>query len=198
MINISKIIDDIMAKGIFVNQDRHELIPFMHSAMSLIGGEPNVIVEIGSYEGGTLCTLASIMHRDGEIISIEPDTNTFKVGIARSIIHPKKLTHICGRSDDPGTYRLLGEILSGRKIDLLFIDGDHRYDIVKSDFILYSRFMNSPGVIGFHDINSIHNHEYSDGEEMVGKYWNFIKRDRPYIEFRHTLFNGYGIGMLYM
>ena len=43
-------------------------------------------------------------------------------------------------------------LLNGRNIDFLFIDGDHSYEGVKSDFDLYYEFMNKKGTVAFHDI----------------------------------------------
>ena len=38
-----------------------------------------------------------------------------------------------------------------RKIDMLFIDGDHRYEAVKKDYTDWAGFVTSQGVIAFHD-----------------------------------------------
>jgi hypothetical protein len=45
-----------------------------------------------------------------------------------------------------------GAFLRGRRIDLLFIDADHRYQGVRRDFELYSPLCRTWWVIGFHDI----------------------------------------------
>jgi predicted O-methyltransferase YrrM len=46
----------------------------------------------------------------------------------------------------------VAKIIKGRKIDLLFIDGDHRYSGVKRDWKLYAPLVKRHGVIVFHDI----------------------------------------------
>jgi len=40
-----------------------------------------------------------------------------------------------------------------KKIDILFIDGDHRYQAVKNDYNLFSPFVKRGGLIIFHDAN---------------------------------------------
>jgi predicted O-methyltransferase YrrM len=48
-------------------------------------------------------------------------------------------------------HRLCGA-LDHRPIDLLFIDGDHTYDGVRSDYSMYSPLVRRGGLIAFHDI----------------------------------------------
>lgn len=57
------------------------------------------------------------------------------------------------------------------KIDFLFIDGDHSYSGVKTDFLTYSPLVAKPGLIGFHDIAE---HPVETGCE-VKKFWDEIK-----------------------
>ena len=40
----------------------------------------------------------------------------------------------------------------GKPLDFLFIDGDHAFKGVKSDFQLYSELVRPGGLIAFHDI----------------------------------------------
>ena len=43
--------------------------------------------------------------------------------------------------------------MEGNKIDVLFIDGDHSYEGVKKDFLNYSDFVRSNGLIILDDFN---------------------------------------------
>lgn len=56
-----------------------------------------------------------------------------------------------------GAYQELSELANlidrqGRPIDFLTIDGDHRYEGIKSDFLVYSSLVKEGGLIAFHDI----------------------------------------------
>jgi hypothetical protein len=46
---------------------------------------------------------------------------------------------------------MVQEILAGRGVDHLFIDGAHEYNAVRADFLSYAPFVRSGGIIGFHD-----------------------------------------------
>jgi len=58
---------------------------------------------------------------------------------------------ILGRSQSLAVLDRLKERLEGRRIDLLFIDGDHTYAAVKSDYEIYGPL--TKHIIAFHDIN---------------------------------------------
>jgi predicted O-methyltransferase YrrM len=62
----------------------------------------------------------------------------------------------------------------GIKFDFIFIDGDHSYDGVKSDYEKYKQFLAPDGHIGFHDIiNSDQNKKNNINVDIL---WNDIKK----------------------
>lgn len=102
----------------------------------------------------------------------------------------KNLTLICGNSKDETVIKktkLLGNY------DLIFIDGGHDYETIRSDYKNYSKFLNENGIIAIHDI-------YADSLG-VKKFWKNLKikekKKWNFLEF----FNpgqkiNYGIGVL--
>jgi predicted O-methyltransferase YrrM len=84
-------------------------------------------------------------------------------------------------------------ILSGRQLDLLFIDGDHTYEGVKSDFEMYSPLARDGAVIAFHDILE---HPPKLGVE-VDRYWNEIKAGYRHVEIVSARRPWGGIGVLW-
>ena len=88
--------------------------------------------------------------------------------------------YIEGSSHSEGTHSQLSSLLKKKKIDLLFIDGDHSYEGVKKDFEIYKSFVSNKGIIAFHDIvpdsfsrTGVKTSSYV-GE--VPKFWNEIKK----------------------
>tara|TARA_B100000686_G_scaffold197561_1_gene204421 strand:+ start:937 stop:1614 length:678 start_codon:yes stop_codon:yes gene_type:complete len=65
-----------------------------------------------------------------------------------------KSSFIFGSSHDPSSVEKLEKILKGKKLDLLFIDGDHNYKSVLSDWLLYKEFVVKGGIIAFDDCES--------------------------------------------
>lgn len=103
---------------------------------------PMVIVEIGVDGGGSLETWKKAF--DPEIM----------VGIdilQRKEHEPYTMVYADSRTEE--AINMLKEKLGGRKIDFLFIDGDHNYETVKKEFQMYSSLVRDGGIIGFHDTN---------------------------------------------
>lgn len=76
--------------------------------------------------------------------------------------------------------------------DFLFIDGDHSYDGVKSDFETYSILVRPGGLIAFHDICE---HTPKTGCE-VKRFWDEVKVGKDFYEFISEPTTWGGIGVL--
>ena len=61
--------------------------------------------------------------------------------------------------------------MNGKKIDVLFIDGDHTYHGVKKDFEMYEPLVEKDGIIIFHDICK----HMTAPECQVEQFWKEIK-----------------------
>ncbi len=56
-----------------------------------------------------------------------------------------------GYSYEPSTVGKIEQILEGKQIDLLFIDGNHGYNAVLTDWLLYNSKVRKGGIVAFHD-----------------------------------------------
>jgi len=145
------------------------------------------IVEIGTAQGGTLYTWCKIATSDALIISIDLPGGPFGGGYTLNDIKKfrkhrrknQKLHFLRKDSHKQETKNKLLEILDGRKIDFLFIDGDHSYRGVKKDFQQYSPLVKQRGLIVLHDILR----HPKVPECKVDKFWNEMKRRYKYVEF---------------
>lgn len=150
-------------------------------------GSPRVVVEIGTARGGTFYAWCRAAAPDATIVSIDLPGGPFggesgpaDTDMLRSYGRPAQDLHFL-RSDshDPKTRGRLEEILDGRAVDFLMIDGDHSYDGVKRDFEMYEPLVGAGKPIAFHDIVP---HPHAPACE-VDRFWNEIKGGRPYLEF---------------
>ena len=143
--------------------------------------KPKVLLEIGTGKGGTLFLLSRITPQDACIISIDLPSGYPRRRIILYKTFPLKTQQfhlIRADSHDITTLNKIKAILKGKKIDFLFIDGDHTYEGVKKDFELYSPLVQQDGLIVFHDILP---RPIGDGVE-VNKFWNEIKSKFEYKE----------------
>lgn len=122
-----------------------------------------VIVEIGSYRGGTLELWARLA--TDLVVSIDlPDTDFYGPAHDLSAMEMRngdfaaRFPHVHGilsDSHDPATVYHLEQLLAGRPIDLLFIDGDHSYAGVSADYSMYAPLVRPGGIIAFHDAATV-------------------------------------------
>lgn len=148
---------------------------------------PAVVVEIGRAWGGTLAFLCGLSRRDALVISVDLPGGGFsgplglfsgawKAPLWRAAAGPgRRLILIDGDSHAAATRERVRALLAGRTIDLLFIDGDHRYDGVKADFEDYSPLCAPRGRVVFHDINP-GPAEYGGD---VSRYWSELRLRHP-------------------
>ena len=167
---------------------------------------PKIVVEIGTKKGGSFFIWARFL-KPKHLISIDLPGGIHGGGFPQKKIpfmkyfvsddKNAKVSIILGDSHNSETLEKLKKVLNGEKIDFLFIDGDHRYDGVKSDFEMYKSLVKSGGLIGFHDIVDTEYHHKLDC--YVDKLWNEIKSDYEYVEFiQDPNQRKYGIGVLTM
>jgi cephalosporin hydroxylase len=118
------------------------------------------IVEIGTGEGGTLYAWCKIAEPDALIFSIDLPRGPFGGGYSLKDMkrfrtykrRNQTLYFLREDSHKNSTREELMRKLKGRKIDFLFIDGDHRYRGVKKDWTLYAPLVKRNGLVVFHDI----------------------------------------------
>ncbi len=161
-----------------------------------------VILEIGTARGGTLFLFSKIIQPRGHLISIDLPYGNFGGGYPRMSIplynlfvsKNEKLDLIRGDSHNFHTFEIVKNLLNGKKIDFLFIDGDHTYSGVKKDFNLYFSLVKRGGLIAFHDIA----HNSMDERVGVDKFWNEIIKKFKHKEIVESIDqNGFGIGLIY-
>lgn len=163
---------------------------------------PRTILEIGTAQGGTLFLFTRVTNPDGVIISVDLPHGLFgggypswKLPFYQSFaVHQQHLHLLRANSHSTSTLHTIQTLLQDQPLDFLFIDGDHTYEGVKTDFAMYSPLVTPGGIIAFHDI-------VSGPEEKVSgvpKFWQELKQHLPHQELvADWQQSGKGIGVLY-
>jgi predicted O-methyltransferase YrrM len=136
---------------------------------------PRLVVEIGMGYGVSTLTILSGLEQNGNgrLISIDPYTG-WPTGrlvalhqVKRSgVSHLHEHMHEC-------SYSALPKLLAaGARPDLIYIDGNHNFDYVFTDFFFADKLLSAGGVVGFNDA----------GWRSVYKVIRFISRYRKYHE----------------
>jgi predicted O-methyltransferase YrrM len=120
---------------------------------------PKRILEIGTAEGGVFWLLCRLAAADATLISLDlPPKERYSGGNKtdinlESMKIPGQTVHVIhGDSHAPETPGQVQKILGNQLLDLLFIDGDHTYEGVSQDYMMYSPLVRPGGMIVFHDI----------------------------------------------
>jgi len=124
--------------------------------------EKIVCVEIGSFLGASTCFIANALRDGGKLYCIdtwgnhamryvkadkETERNTKPEFIKNTQCYKNKIIKIQAWSKD--AIKKLKSLENN--IDFLFLDGDHHYDPVKNDWILYSKLLKPGSIVAFHD-----------------------------------------------
>jgi predicted O-methyltransferase YrrM len=161
---------------------------------------PKVILEIGSWMGGTLYCWARVSPSDAVFVSVDLPGGNFGGGCSeehartfQSFLKPgQTLRCFRGDSHQRETLTAVRTYLAERPVDVLFIDGDHTYDGVKSDYEMYSPLVRPGGLIAFHDILP---HPISRDIE-VPRFWQELKAATPVREIvDRRAFHQFGCGI---
>jgi predicted O-methyltransferase YrrM len=158
-------------------QNDYELGVFLAKVRDL---NPRVVVEIGTARGGMLYCFSQLATRDATLVSIDlpgapncgGQTQTEREVFATFGPLTQSFHFIPEDSHLPSTLAKLESILASRKVDLLFIDGDHSYDGCLADFEMYRHLVAPDGIIAFHDICLFPEQWPGTG---VGPAWQVVK-----------------------
>ena len=119
--------------SIKVGQVKYEIIKLLEILKDL---NPKIILEIGTAGGGTLYLFTRIIDPEATIISVDLPGGTFgggysewKIPLYQSFTkNGQKIKLLRADSHNPKTFKLVKTILADKKVDFLFIDGDHTYE----------------------------------------------------------------------
>jgi predicted O-methyltransferase YrrM len=153
----------------------------------LKGRDLGVVVEIGTARGGVFYGLCQLAKGNAKVISIDLPGGDFGGGYSVEDAQRfnayqrsgQRLSFLRLDSHQPKALEELKKVTGGEPLDLLFIDGDHTYDGVRKDYIMYSPLVKKGGVIVFHDIC----HHAQVPTCQVDKFWKEVKKGKKTLEF---------------
>ena len=113
---------------------------------------PRRLCEIGTAAGGTTFLLARIASQGATLITIDL---ALQPGQAEALAilggSGCRVVPLTGDSHDEQMATRV-RLSAGGPLDVLFIDGDHRYEGVVADYELFHRLVRPGGIVVFHDI----------------------------------------------
>jgi glycosyltransferase involved in cell wall biosynthesis len=155
---------------------------------------PRVLVELGTYRGTSFCAFCQAIQ------TLDLPTRAYAIDTWKGDPHngtngPEVLAELRAYHDPRyGSFSTLLETtfddaagqFADKEIDLLHIDGYHRYDVVRHDFETWRPKVSDRGIVLFHDISE---HKADFG---VFQLWEEVAVQYPSFTFRHE----HGLGVL--
>jgi cephalosporin hydroxylase len=153
------------------------------------------VCEIGSRDGGTSVLFSRLLRPETFVVMDLYAKNRWR--LRRAAPSGQAIQVIDGDSAHPVTVARLRRRLRGRRIDLLLIDGDHRWSGVRQDFINYREFVRAGGLIAFHDICEVRDPDTNGTAGDVPAFWRLVSPLYPSQEFIESPGQqGLGIGVI--
>ena len=186
-------------KGTFVaNQEPEELSVLCEF---LLANPPRVVVEIGTAKGGTLYLWSRIVAPGALLVSIDKPGEVGSVGRPALSVYKRfgqergiQVVTLPVDSHSENAHKRVREILGGRPVDFLFIDGDHTYEGVKADFYGYRHYMAPKGIIALHDVMAAPD----DPRIEVGRFWAELQAQAPATRTVAAKAESPGIGVVFL
>lgn len=189
----------LAAKSLFrPSQIREEICSLLNL---LDQHKPQHLLEVGTNRGGTLYLFARVASHEAKLLSM--DLHLQHPELLSSFARQKQQVELIeGDSTKSNTVEQVKRIFP-TGIDFLFLDGDHSYTGIKSDFENYAPMVKPGGLIAFHDI--VEDNETRYGVVTGGwaggvpRFWQKIKQDYENVEFvKDYAQDGLGIGVLFV
>ena len=166
-------------------------------------GFPQTILEIGTGRGGSTFFWSRLSPAGARIVTV--DLAEIAGQLVKIYDRPgaNPVHCITGDSTSAATVEAVRKALGGPPVELLYIDGDHTYGGVKSDYERYKSFCGAARSIAFHDIHPDFFHakgvrtDCDSGE--VYKFWEDLKAGHSFHEFieePRAEMDGFGIGVI--
>ena len=146
---------------------------------------PSNVIEIGTAYGGTL----------RHFQRITPTANFLSLDVYMGNVFAKNTFHTTtfleGNTANPEIFEKAKNIMP--TADFLFIDGDHAFPVLRTDWEWYKTLIRPGGIVALHDINGSLGYDtrtlWEEIKNQGYKTREFCERDQ---------LQGYGIGVVYL
>ncbi|MBA8848935.1 class I SAM-dependent methyltransferase [Microcella alkalica] len=156
---------------------------------------PRVALELGTHQGFSyfaMCEFAERLHLRTNFYAVDTWRGDEHAGFYEDDVYRAVSRWNERYSDRSSLLRMTFDkartLVEDRSIDLLHVDGRHRYEDVAHDFKQYEGALSERGVVIFHDIAE------RSGDFGVYRFWQEIAERYPTFAFTHS--HGLGVALV--
>jgi predicted O-methyltransferase YrrM len=133
------------------------------------------VLELGTETGATLWVWSTLAQAEALLIAVDLARLPNPLAVRAN----QRVEFLQADSHSAETKERIERLLGAEALDLLFIDADHTYEGVKSDFAMYAPLVRPGGLVVLHDIIAPGKPELSD----VHLFWAELKQEHEVFEF---------------
>ncbi|HET6246291.1 MAG TPA: class I SAM-dependent methyltransferase [Tepidisphaeraceae bacterium] len=166
-------------------------------------GFPQTILEIGTGRGGSTFFWSRFSPAGARVVTVDIAERAAQLVKIYDRPSVNSVHCITGDSRSAETIGAVRRALDGRAVDLLYIDGDHTYAGVKSDYERFALFCGESSLIAFHDIHPDFFHargvQTPCDSGDVYRFWDELKARHvfhDFVEEPRAEMDGFGIGVI--
>jgi len=118
----------------------------------ILESNPSKVLEIGTQNGQSTKAILTALAKNGrgKLISLDHKNRSGILDVEYEDLKPY-WHFIQGNTHLPETFEAAKDALEGELFDVIFIDGDHKYEGAKQDFVEYTKLLKPGGVAILHD-----------------------------------------------
>lgn len=149
---------------------------------------PKKVLEIGVHRGGLLESMRRAF----------PESVLYGVDVSFDELEFPGFMQFHGDSNDANTRNLIFERVG--RADFVFVDGDHSYKAIMTDYEFYAPLVDAGGIMAFHDIMRAPDRVPHHAGVEARKAFDEIKKRHASIEIWNGTAgdNGPGIGVIFL
>ena len=140
---------DQLFDSLDITQDPEELFWLVNRVEAL---HPKVILEIGISKGGTFKFWEQLLPKKGLLIGVDFDPDTENLICWNWKNSDRGIHIVIERSQSEKAVEKVFKILGEKKLDFIFIDGEHTNMGAGADFLNFYPHLSSGGMVAFHDV----------------------------------------------
>ena len=167
-------------------------VPFAHWLVSAM--RPRLIVELGTHHGVSFTAFCEAVRRNAlaaRCIAVDLWQGDAHAGYYGESVYADLASHVARHYGGFAELRRLdftaaAATIEDGSVDLLHIDGRHRYDDVRQDYRTWRGKLSARGVVLFHDIAELRD------DFGVHRFWRELTEGAAWFAFDHA----HGLGVL--
>jgi cephalosporin hydroxylase len=147
--------------------------------------KPDVVIETGTFRGGSALYMADICDAIGKGLVITIDNMSYKQNVDKKALHHKRIRFIKGSSISKKTLSIVKKFINPHGKIMVILDSSHKKNHVLNELKIYSKLVSRGSYLIIEDTNINGHPAYKEfGPGPMEAVEEFLKRNKNFISDR--------------